>query len=116
VLSENSGPNSTATGRTGDPITRAPSVAERLRTCSELLDLPRPSEEHLPRGICVPSSGYAIVSMMTPLDPSDRDWCCIGDIVREIISERLDGTELRSNELPCTMASAQLGAAEITAD
>jgi hypothetical protein len=66
--------------------------------------------------ICVPSSGYAIVSMMTPLDPSDQDWCCIGDIIREIISERLDGTELRSNELPCTMVNVPMGAAEITAD
>jgi hypothetical protein len=62
--------------------------------------------------ICVPSTGYAIVSMMTPDDPSDSEWCSIGDIIREIISERLDGTELRSNELPCTMVNA---AAEITA-
>jgi hypothetical protein len=63
--------------------------------------------------ICVPSSGYAIVSMMTPLDPSDQDWCRIGDIIREIISERLDGIKLRSNELSCTMVNV---AAEIVAD
>jgi hypothetical protein len=36
----NSGPNSTSTGRMGDHIARAPSVVERLRTCSELLGLP----------------------------------------------------------------------------
>lgn len=64
--------------------------------------------------ICVPSSGYAIVSMMTPLDPSDQDWCRIGDIIREIISERLDGIKLRSNELSCTMVNPPAVAAEIT--
>jgi len=76
----------------------------------------RDADLRYPVYICVPSSGYAIVSMMTPLDPSDQDWCRIGDIIREIISERLDGTELRSNELPCTMVNAPMGAAEITAD
>jgi hypothetical protein len=76
----------------------------------------RDADLSYPVYICVPSSGYAIVSMMTPLDPSDQDWCRIGDIIREIISERLDGTELRSNELPCTMVNAPMGAAELTAD
>jgi hypothetical protein len=66
--------------------------------------------------LVVPSSGFAIASMMTPLDPSDHDWCRIGDIVQEIISERLDGTKLRNNELPCTMVNAPVSAAEIVAD
>jgi hypothetical protein len=61
----------------------------------------------------VPSSGSAVVTIMTPLDPSDQDWCRIGDIIREIISERLDGTGLRSIELPCTMVNV---APEVTAD
>jgi hypothetical protein len=72
----------------------------------------RDADLSYPVYICVPSSGYAIVSMMTPLDPSDQDWCRIGDVIREIISERLDGIKLRSNELSCTMVNA---AAEITA-
>jgi hypothetical protein len=72
----------------------------------------RDADLNYPVYVCVPSSGYAIVSMMTPLDPSDQDWCRIGDIIREIISERLDGIKLRSNELSCTMVNA---AAEITA-
>jgi hypothetical protein len=64
----------------------------------------------------VPSSGFSIISMMTPLDPSDPDWCRIGVIVREIIAERLDGIRLRSVEMPCAMVNATMGAAEITAE
>ena len=66
--------------------------------------------------LVVPSSGNAIVSMVTPANPSDPDWCRVGDIIREIISERLDGMGLRSVELPCTMVNATMGAAEIAAD
>ena len=73
----------------------------------------RDAELSYPIYLAVPSSGDAIVSMMTPLDPCDQDWSRIGDIVREVISERLDGIKLRSNELSCTMVNV---AAEITAD
>jgi hypothetical protein len=66
--------------------------------------------------LVVPGSGDAIVSMMTPLDPSDEDWFRIGDIVREIIAECLDGIRLRSVEMRCAMVNATMGAAEITAD
>jgi len=66
--------------------------------------------------LVVPSSGNAIVSMVTPANPSDPDWCRVGDIIREIVSERLDGMGLRSVELPCTMVNATMGAAEIAAD
>ena len=73
----------------------------------------READLSYPVYLVVPGSGDAVVSMMTPLDPCDEDWCRIGDIVREIISEYLDGMGLRSVELPCTMANA---AAEITAN
>jgi hypothetical protein len=53
--------------------------------------------------LVVPGSGDAVVSMMTPLDPSDEDWSRIGDIVREILSDYLDGMGLRCVELPSTM-------------
>jgi hypothetical protein len=76
----------------------------------------RDADLSYPIYLAVPSSGDAIVSMMTPLDPCDQDWCRIGDIVRKIISERLDGIKLRSNELSCTMVNAPVSTAEITAD
>jgi hypothetical protein len=76
----------------------------------------RDADLSYPVYLCVPSTGYAIVSMLTPLDPCDQDWSRIGDIVRDIISERLDGIKLRSNELPCTMVNSPAVAAEITTD
>jgi hypothetical protein len=76
----------------------------------------RDADLSCPVYICVPSSGYAIVSMITPLDPPDQDWCRIGDVIREIISERLDGIKLRSNELSCTMVNAPLVATEMTGE
>ena len=76
----------------------------------------RDADISYPVYLVVPSSGNAIVSMVTPANPNDPDWIKIGDIVREVVSERLDGMELRSVELPCTMVNASMGAAEITAD
>ena len=76
----------------------------------------RDADIRYPVYLVVPSSGNAIVSMVTPANPSDPDWRKIGDIIREIVSERLDGIGLRSVELPCTMVNATIGAAEITAD
>jgi hypothetical protein len=76
----------------------------------------RDADISYPVYLVVPSSGNAIVSMVTPADPSDSDWRRIGDIIREIVSERLDGMGLRSVEQPCTMVNASMGAAEITAD
>jgi hypothetical protein len=76
----------------------------------------RDADLSYPVYICIPSTGDAVASMMTPQHPSDEDWSRIGDIVREIISERLDGIGLRNNELPCTMVNAPAVAVEITAD
>jgi hypothetical protein len=71
---------------------------------------------YYPVYICIPGSGNAVASMMTPDDPSDSDWGRIESIVREIISEYLDGMGLRSTELPCTMVNAPMSAAAISAD
>jgi hypothetical protein len=73
----------------------------------------RQANLNYPLYICIPSSGHAVVSIMTPLDPSNEDWCHISDIVRGIISEYLDGLGLRSVELPCTMVNV---AVEIIGD
>jgi hypothetical protein len=76
----------------------------------------RKADISYPVYLVVPGSGSAVLSMMTPDDPSDSEWCRIGDIVRDILSEYLDGMGLRSVELPFTMVNATMGAAEITAD
>jgi hypothetical protein len=69
-----------------------------------------------PVGLAVPSSGYAFITMVTPVDPSEDDWVQATGIVRHIISSKLGGIRLRSRPLPCAMVNATMGAAEVTAD
>ena len=66
--------------------------------------------------LCIPLSGDALVTLATPVDPSDDDWSLATEIVKQIISKKLDGIGLRSHDLQCAIASATMGAAEITRD
>jgi hypothetical protein len=65
-------------------------------------------------GLAVPISGEALVTMVTPVDPSDDDWSRATAIVRQIVAKRLGGIRLRSRPLTCAMANAPMNAAEIT--
>ena len=67
-----------------------------------------------PIGITTPSSGNAIVTIVTPLDPSEDDWAHAGAIVRQIVSKKLGGISLQNRPLPCAMANATMYAADIT--
>jgi hypothetical protein len=49
----------------------------------------------------------------TPLDPSDSDWLRAGQIVTDIIGDKIDGVKLRHRELPCAAAGAMMGAADL---
>jgi hypothetical protein len=70
-----------------------------------------------PVGLAVPSSaGFALITMITPLDPSDSDWAQATAIVRHIVSSKLGGIRLRSRPLPCAMVNTTMGAAEVAAD
>jgi hypothetical protein len=69
-----------------------------------------------PIGITTPSSGHAIVTIVTPLDPSDDDWAHACTIVRQIVSSKLGGIRLRSRSLPCAMVHSPMSMAEITAN
>jgi hypothetical protein len=69
-----------------------------------------------PIGLTVPSSGYARITMVTPVDPSEDDWSQATAIVRDIVSRKLGGIRLRSRPLPCAMVNATMDAAEVTAD
>jgi hypothetical protein len=66
-----------------------------------------------PVGLTSPSSGHAILTMVTLLDPSDDDWERASAIVRQIVSEKLGGIRLRSRLLPCVLANATMTAADI---
>ena len=66
--------------------------------------------------LTVPRSGNAIATMATPADPSMDVWLSVTRIVSKIVSDRLDGTVLRSRELPCAMADTTMSAADLTED
>ena len=74
----------------------------------------RAANLHYPIGLTVPISGEALVTMVTPVDPSDDDWSHTTAIVRQIVSRRLGGIRLRSRPLTCAMANTPINTAEIT--
>src|ERR1700733_1163469 len=67
-----------------------------------------------PIGITTPSTGTALLTIVTQIDPSDEEWAPASAIVRHIVSTKLDGIELCSRSLPCTMPNAPISAAEIS--
>jgi hypothetical protein len=73
----------------------------------------RDSNLHFPLGIAVPSSG-ALLTMMTPNDPTDADWSDVSAIVCQVVAAKLDGMRLRSRPLICAMTNASMAVAEIT--
>ena len=76
----------------------------------------RDAHLNFPVGLTCPSSGCSVVTMVTPVDPSDDDWARATSIVRQIVTGKLGGVRLRSRPLPCAMVSATMGAAEVTTD
>jgi hypothetical protein len=76
----------------------------------------RAAHLNFPVGLTTPSSGSAIVTMVTPVDPSEDDWSHATTIVSEIVSEKLGGIGLCSHSLPCAMVNAAMSGAEITAN
>jgi hypothetical protein len=70
-----------------------------------------------PLYITVRNSGDALVTMMTPLDPSDTDWQRAREIVCRTLEERVGCGRLGGRELACAIANAAvINAADVTAD
>ena len=67
--------------------------------------------------ITVRNSGDALVTIATPLDPSDADWQQrIRAIVCRTLEERVGCGRLRGRELACAIANAgAINAADVTA-
>ena len=63
--------------------------------------------------ICVPSSGDALVTFATPLDPSNDEWERVSQIACQIVSKKTGITRLRNRGLVCAMAGTAMGAAEL---
>ena len=55
--------------------------------------------------LCVPSSGRAVATVATALDPADDEWDRIGAITRQIIAKRPGIRGLSSTELTCAAAN-----------
>ena len=70
-----------------------------------------------PLYITVRNSGDALVTIATPLDPSDTDWQRASAIVCRTLEERVGCVRLRGRELACAIAnSGMINAADVTAD
>jgi hypothetical protein len=76
----------------------------------------RDAQLSFPVGLTCPSSGDTLVTMVTPVDPSDDDWSQATGIVRHIVSKKLGGIRLRSRSLSCAMVHSPMSMAEITAN
>ena len=101
--------------------TQIESKREIIRACLadvvvEIGDRLREAGLNAPIFLTVPLSGDAIVTMATPLDPSDEDWSRVTKIVCSTVSDRLDGIELRGREMICAMANSTMSAADLTTD
>jgi hypothetical protein len=70
-----------------------------------------------PLYITVRNSGDALVTIVTPLDPSDTDWRQASEIVCRTLEDRTGCDRLRGRELACAIANAgAINAADVTAD
>jgi hypothetical protein len=67
--------------------------------------------------ITVRNSGDALVTIATPIDPSDEEWQQASAIVCRTLEERVGCGRLRGRELACAIANAgAINAADVTAD
>ena len=70
-----------------------------------------------PLYITVRNSGDSLVTIATPLDPSDTDWQQASAIVCRTLEKRVGCDRLRGRELACAIANAgAINAADVTAD
>ena len=70
-----------------------------------------------PLYITVRNSGDALVTIATPLDPSDEAWQQASAIVCRTLEERIGCNRLRGRELACAIANAgAINATDVTAD
>jgi hypothetical protein len=63
----------------------------------------------------VPSSGKAILTFGTPLDPSEADWNRISAIICTIVGEKTGLEGLTGRELPCAVAAGMMAVADLQA-
>jgi hypothetical protein len=67
----------------------------------------------IPVFFTVPSSGDALMTFATPMDPSDEDWIRACEIICPIVGNKIGMSNLYSRSLPCMAAGTPIGAADI---
>ena len=83
---------------------------------SEVSMLIRDAGLTFPILFCIPNSGNALLSMTTPLDPSEAEWTEATAVACAIIARLLGGIRLCSLPLECAMANSTMSAADVIVD
>lgn len=109
-----------------DTITE-PSTAEKLEAQQEIIrqslaEIATDVESELkqsglnfPVFVTVPNSGDAVLTVASPLDPSDLDWASATAIVTQIVGEWLGGIGLCAKVTPGAAVNVAMSAASTTA-
>jgi hypothetical protein len=91
-------------------------IREQLNVIAATVQLAlRDADLAQPVFFSVPSSGKAILTFATPLDPSEADWNRISAIICAIVGEKTGLEGLTARKLPCSVAAGTMGAADLLA-
>jgi hypothetical protein len=71
---------------------------------------------HYPIYVSVPSSGTSLLTIVTPLDPTDCEWDRISQIACDIVAKQTGAERMASRPIACAMAGAKMGSAEVVSD
>lgn len=69
----------------------------------------------IPVYLTVPTSGDALVTFCTPLDPDEQEWDRVCEIIVEIVKRHAAGENLQARKVACIASGISIGAADITA-
>jgi hypothetical protein len=80
---------------------------------SEIEQTTRDAGLGYPIGLTVPSSGDAVMTILTTDDPSDQDWSRVTKIACEVLSRKLGDVPLRCRPLPCAITGTKADAGDL---
>jgi hypothetical protein len=61
---------------------------------------------NVPLYLAIPLGGPSLLSIISPVDPSDSEWAQIEQIVCQIVGRKI-GSELFGHEMPCAAAGGR---------
>jgi hypothetical protein len=83
---------------------------------SEVSMLMRDAGLTFPIFLCIPNSGNALLTMATPLDPSESEWTEATAIACATVARVLGGIKICGRPLECAMANVTMSAADVIVD